>query len=44
MKDSAEIPAIAEPLFIRLGAEIELVPVTNANDLRNGLKTVLEAM
>ena len=44
MKDSAEIPVIAEPLFIRLGAELELVPVMNADDLRKGLKTAMDAM
>jgi hypothetical protein len=44
MKDSAEIPPIVEPLFIRLGAKLELVPVMNADDLRRGLKTAMEAM
>jgi len=44
MKDSAEIPPIAEPLFIGLGAELELVPVMNSDDLRKGLKTAIEAM
>jgi hypothetical protein len=44
MKDSSEIPVIAEPLFIGLGAELELVPVMNPDDLRKGLKTAMEAM
>ena len=44
MKDSAEIPAIAERLFIGLGAEIELVPVMNADDLRRGLTAAMQAM
>ena len=44
MKDSAEIPPIAEPLFIGLGAELELVLVMNADDLRKGLKTAMDAM
>src|SRR5262249_42592464 len=44
MKDSAEMPVIAEPLFIRLGAELELVPAMNADDLRKGLKTAMDAM
>jgi len=44
MNDSAEIPPIAEPLFIGLGAELELVPVMNSDDLRKGLKTAIEAM
>ena len=38
MKDSAEIPHIAEPLFIGLGAELELVPAMNADDLRKERK------
>jgi len=44
MKDSAEIPPIVEPLFIGLGAKLELVPVMNADDLRKGLTTAMEAM
>jgi hypothetical protein len=44
MKDSAEIPVIVEPLFIGLGAELELVPVMNADDLRKGLKAAMEAV
>jgi hypothetical protein len=44
MKVSAEIPPIVEPLFIGLGAKLELVPVMNADDLRKGLKTAMEAM
>jgi len=44
MKDSAEIPPIVEPLFIGLGAKLELVPVMNADDLRKGLKTAMEGM
>jgi hypothetical protein len=31
-------------LFIGLGAELELVPVMNADDLRKGLKTAMDAM
>jgi hypothetical protein len=44
MKDSAQIPVIAEPLFIGLGAELELVPAMNADDLQKGLKAAMEAM
>jgi hypothetical protein len=44
MKDSVEIPPIVEPLFIGLGAKLELVPVMNADDLRKGLKNAMEAM
>jgi hypothetical protein len=44
MKDSANITVLAEPLFIGLGAELELVPVMNADDLRKGLKSAREAI
>jgi hypothetical protein len=37
MQDSSEIPTVAEPLFQDLGAEIEIVPVMNLDDLRRGL-------
>ncbi|MGW7271445.1 hypothetical protein ACWGH5_13065 [Streptomyces sp. NPDC054864] len=37
MQDSSEIPAAAEPFLLELGAEIELHPVMNAEDLRKGL-------
>jgi hypothetical protein len=43
MRDVSEIPAIVEPLFMGAGAEIELVPVMNADDLRKGLKAAMEA-
>ncbi|QKG25817.1 DUF3303 family protein [Actinomadura verrucosospora] len=37
MQDSSQIPTIVEPLFTALGAEIEIVPVMNLDDLRKGL-------
>jgi len=40
MQDASDIPAIAEPLFVGLHAEIELLPVMNIDDLRKGLKAV----
>jgi hypothetical protein len=42
MQDTSEIPAIVEPFFKGLNAEVELVPVMNANDLQKGLKAVDE--
>ena len=40
MQDSSDIPAIAEPLFAELHAEIELLPVMNAADLQKGLSAI----
>ena len=40
MRDASDIPGIAEPLFVGLHAEIELVPVMNAADLKKGLGAV----
>ena len=37
MVDSAQIPVIAEPLFQRVGATVEFIPVMNADDLQRGL-------
>jgi len=44
MRDSADIPRIVEPLFMRIDAEVELLPVMNADDLRKGLKAAMAAM
>lgn len=41
MKDSAELPAIAEPLFMGVNAEIEVVPAMNADDLKKGLSAAM---
>jgi hypothetical protein len=38
MVDSAQIPVIAEPLFQRMGATVEFIPVMNADDLKRGLE------
>lgn len=43
LKDTSDIPGIAEPLFAGLGAKIELHPVMNAEDLRKGLSTARQA-
>lgn len=37
LKDAAQIPVLSEPLFSRLGAEVEYTPVMNGDDLRKGL-------
>ena len=41
MKDSSDIPVIAEPLFMELGAAVEFVPVMNGDDLKKGLGRVM---
>lgn len=40
LKDSSEIPAIAEPFFSRLNAAVEFLPVMNAEDLKKGLAKI----
>ena len=37
MKDSSEVPAIAEPLFQQLDATCEFLPAMNGADLQKGL-------
>ena len=40
MKDPAEIPQIAEPLFMALEAEVTFIPVMNGDDLKRALASV----
>lgn len=40
MQDSSQLPSIAEPLFEGLGAQIEIQPVMNSEDLQKGLAAV----
>jgi hypothetical protein len=37
LKDSSDIPVIAEPLFIAFGAQVTMTPVMSAQDLQAGL-------
>lgn len=37
LEDSSQIPVLSEPLFARLGADVEYTPVMNIDDLRKGL-------
>lgn len=37
LPDSSDIPAFAEPFFTGLDAELEFLPVMNAEDLQAGL-------
>jgi len=38
MKDSSDIPSIAEPFFLELNASVEFLPVMNLDDVRAGLE------
>jgi hypothetical protein len=40
LKDSSELPAIAEPLFEAFNAGVEFLPAMNADDLRKGLDKI----
>lgn len=40
MSDPSQIAQIAEPLFLKLNATVEFVPVMNAEDLRKALDKV----
>ena len=44
LRDSSDTPSIVEPLFMGIDAEVELLPVMNAADLREGLKNAMDAM
>ena len=38
LKDATQIPVVAEPFFMNLGASLWSTPVMNANDLKVGLE------
>lgn len=40
MADPTQIAQIAEPLFLKLNAAVEFLPVMNADDLRTALQKV----
>jgi hypothetical protein len=37
MKDSSQLPPLAEDMFVSLGAELQFSPVMNADELKAGL-------
>jgi hypothetical protein len=38
MKDSSDLPSIAEPFFFEVNASVEFSPVMNLDDVRTGLE------
>ncbi|GGT67096.1 DUF3303 family protein [Streptomyces purpureus] len=40
MPDPSQLPVVSEKFFMELGAEVEVVPVMNADDLKKGLQTL----
>lgn len=40
MKDSVDIPRIAEVLFLGADAEVEFIPVMNGDDLKKALRSL----
>lgn len=38
LRDPSQIPSVAEPLFMNLGADVQFYPVMNQADLRSGLE------
>jgi hypothetical protein len=40
LKDPSELPALTEPLFSKLNAQVEMFPVMNQEDLQKGLQQV----
>jgi hypothetical protein len=42
MQSASDIPGVVEPLFMGFNAEVELLPVMNADDLKKGLGSVMK--
>jgi hypothetical protein len=44
IQSSEQIPVLTEPLFIKMGAHVELLPVMSLDDLKKGIpKAISEA-
>jgi hypothetical protein len=43
LKDSSEIPAVAEPWFLAFNAQVSLRPVMNLHDLAKGVPAINKA-
>jgi hypothetical protein len=44
MKDSSELPGIAEPWFLAFNAKLQVAPAMNVQDLANGLQGLERAV
>ena len=44
MKDTSDIPWIAEPFFMGMNAKVELYPVMNVQDLQKGIEKAMKAV
>jgi len=44
LKNSSDIPSIAEPWFMSVNASIEFIPVMNADDVKVGLEKAARNM
>lgn len=44
LKDSSDMPAVVEPFFLEMNAEVEITPVMNAGDLQKGLEAFMKSM
>ncbi|GJF34889.1 hypothetical protein KNE206_75890 [Kitasatospora sp. NE20-6] len=40
LKEVSDIPSVAEPFFMELGAKVSFIPVMNLEDVRSGLAKV----
>jgi hypothetical protein len=43
MKNTSDIPSIAEPFFLAFNAEVELTPVMNTADMQAGVERAIAA-
>ncbi len=44
LKDTSQIPALAEPCFLALHASVEIIPVMTADDLKRGEAAIEQAV
>jgi len=44
LKENSDIPLIAEPLFMELGAELEFQPVMTPDEVKAGLEKAMKHM